>query len=101
MVPMHIMENKDTCAYCGGAPRHTCTICHKKVCSEHFDISTGICLSCKGRGRAVCAVCYSPAEHRCKLCGQMVCGSHYDPNIGICTMCRTSGRREVMRHSQG
>jgi len=41
------MEMVGLCAICGrpGA-MHTCRICGRNVCSEHFDIGYGVCSSC-------------------------------------------------------
>ncbi len=38
------------CYICGKAGiLHTCRICGKNVCGEHFDFSTGLCMNCKAR----------------------------------------------------
>jgi hypothetical protein len=42
------------CDICGKISRHTCRMCGKRVCDEHYDLNLHICTSCKA-GRNVSA----------------------------------------------
>ena len=39
------------CDICGGIARHTCRLCGKRVCGDHYDKGLGLCTSCKGGRR--------------------------------------------------
>ncbi|MDE1857283.1 MAG: hypothetical protein KGH98_04380 [Candidatus Micrarchaeota archaeon] len=39
------------CNLCGKPATHTCGLCGKRVCGDHFDHKLGICSICKGGRR--------------------------------------------------
>ncbi|HEC88077.1 MAG TPA: orotate phosphoribosyltransferase [Thermoplasmata archaeon] len=42
------MELHGLCSICGKAGKmYTCSICGRNFCSEHYDLTLGICISCK------------------------------------------------------
>ncbi len=43
------------CNVCGMPASSRCRLCGKMVCEMHYDARSGLCTSCKGRGRSVSA----------------------------------------------
>ena len=45
------MEVLGLCAYCSKPARHTCVMCGRAVCSEHYDMYTHLCPHCARKHR--------------------------------------------------
>lgn len=77
------------CEICGAEGMHDCDICHRIVCSSHYNVRASLCVECAGipkRGR--CEVCGGGGVlRRCADCGRRVCERCYDLERQLCRRC--------------
>ncbi len=77
------------CEICGEKEAtHTCRLCGRRVCDEHYDPATGLCTICS---QSLCEICGERlASAYCEICGRYVC---YDcsiqvtPAVRVCKEC--------------